>query len=108
MPDFFDYDPLKGVTSFFDYDDATGIATIRKVQDNSLLLDYAAEARNAGLSDRKYKKSDWALYCYIPEWLEIELMKRGLSIDRVDDHRKILSIINREFPAMKMTDKTHA
>lgn len=107
MPELFDYDPLTGVRRLFDYDDETGVATIRTEQDVSALLKHAAESRNAGLSDRKYKKFDWALYCYIPTWLEVELMKRGLSIDKPDDHCKILTIIEREYPAFKMTDKKH-
>lgn len=107
MPEFFDYDPLSGVRKTFDYDEMTGTAYIRSEQDVEPLLWKTLEDRNTGNQDSK--KKDFKLYASLPPVVQIELKNKGIDIYSKDPTmiRRMLQVINREYPYLKSTWKVH-
>ena len=108
--EFFSYDPLKGVTTWFDFDDDTGTAYFMQEQDKRMvqqIKDFAAEVRNTGASDQKYRETDMALYAVIPPQVELELLAKGINIHDPGSTRVLLETINRDYPWLKATDKVH-
>jgi hypothetical protein len=107
MADFFNYDPLKGVTRYFDYDEMTGEAYIRTVQDVEPLLRQTAENRRTGLADGPHK--EFKHYCDIPAVVQLELRKKGIDIYSKDPSmiRRMFQEINRNYPKLKNTWKVH-
>lgn len=106
MPEFFDYDPVLGVRTTWDYDEATGDAHFRHEQDVQPLLGFSAEARNTRMYDGR---QDYKFYCSIPPVVQIALRNKGIDIYSKDPSmiRLMLQTINKDYPYLKMTDKTH-
>lgn len=106
MPEFFDYDPVLGMRTTWDYDESTGDAKFRHEQDVEPLLGYTMEARNTRQYDGKH---DYKFYCSIPPVVQIELRNKGIDIYSKDPSmiRLMLQTINKDYPYLKMTDKTH-
>jgi thermostable 8-oxoguanine DNA glycosylase len=110
MPSF-QYNPNNGVAESFDYDEDTGTAYVKKQQDVSPLLDRLHEIRATGGSDEKLRQDDYfCLYAQIPPTVELALKQRGYDLMSNDQAhlRKVLQIINTEYPNLKATYKTHA
>lgn len=108
MPEFFSYDPMRGVTKFFDYDEMTGDAYIRSEQDVSPLLGKTMEERNTGKHDSPRK--DFRLYAQLPTVVQIELKNKGIDIYSKDPAmvKRMLAEINTNYPYLKTTWKVHA
>jgi len=108
MSEFFDYDPVKQVTSYFSFDEMTGTATIRKEQDVQPILDYAAEIRNTGRADDNLKEEGyWCMYALIPEVVQVALLNKGINIYDPADTKKMMQEINTNYPWLKTTDMHH-
>lgn len=108
--EFFDYDPVRGVTSWYDYDESTDTAYILQEQDKKMLQgvkDYVAEIRNTGASDQRWKDSEMAFYCVIPPQVELELLAKGINIHDRNCTKILLETINRDYPWLKATNKVH-
>lgn len=108
MPEFFDFDPVRGITETWDYDEMTGTAVIHQSQDVEAVLKVAAEGRARALADKAWKKSDVTLYASIPPVVEYELMKRGIDIYKLNDpemDRRFTRVIETEYPFLKGSDK---
>jgi hypothetical protein len=107
MAKFLDYDPLRGVT---EYEDRTydGRLQINYSQDVEPILDLAKYERTHGLADKAGKKQDLHLYARIPPVTILELKhKYGLDVFKRDHMKRIMEVINRDYPLLKCTDKTH-
>ena len=107
MPILFDHDPETGITEYFDYDPITDQVLMTYSQDTSAMLDTIATARNNPDNWNKGVKESWAMYASIPPVVQMELMKKGLSLDRKDDMKAILKEINTNYPFLRLTDKWH-
>ena len=109
MSEFFDYDPLTGVTTTFDYDEDTDMAILTDTQDVSPILEYAKKIRNDGLTDKGIKE-DWWRYCIIPTVVQLELLKKGINImsPDTDQLKRAFKEINQNYPYLKLTEKKHA
>ncbi len=95
----------------FDYDEDTGIAYVHKYENVSPLLDSLAEARATGKPDEGLRQDDYfCLYASIPVTVYLDLKKRGYDLDSRDQSelKRVLQVINSEYPYLKATYKTHA
>lgn len=107
MPMFFDYDPETGVTETFDFDPISDAVTITATQDVSGFLDRMQEIRNDPSISQRGIREDWWCYASIPTVVELELMKKGLSLSDKNHTKAILKEINENYPYLKRTDKWH-
>ena len=109
MSEFFDYDPLTGLTYKTDYDWASDSITLNTSQDVQPVLDRARQLRNDETRDSKGIKDDFWLYAIIPPMVEVEIRnKHGININDKNCTKDFLRIINTEYPHLKVTNKTHA
>lgn len=108
------------MAKFVDFNDANGVAMYEDIyhgrqqyhyrQDVEPVLELAKAERNSGAADKHGKKADMHLYARIPPVVILELKyKYGVDILRgKQDHiAKAIKIINRDYPALKCTEKTH-
>lgn len=95
MRTYFDYDPVKDQV-FLTYE-----------QDISHFLDRMKAIRDNPEISKKGIKEDWWYYCSIPETVEMELIKKGLSLNNPDHMKSILKEINTNYPYLKASDKCH-
>lgn len=110
MAKFIDYDPLRGLKTSLSYH--TGEQQIHYEQDVEPLLDLAQIERNQGLADKAGKRGKWGeelyLYARIPPVKILEMKyKYGVDIFKKDHLKKAFELINREYPKLKTTEKTH-
>lgn len=105
-----DYDPLTGVSTWFSYEASTDNMHITSEQDVNPILDGITERRNDGDYSRKGIKNDWWHYARLPLTVILEMKaKHGVDLmAQKVDWKSALKIINREYPLLKTTDKTHA
>lgn len=105
-----DYDPLTGVRTWFEFDHSNDKTLIHTEQDVGYILDFTAAKRNDTDYSRKGIKNDWWHYARVPNWVIMD-MKTKHGVDMMapkPDWKSILKILNREYPHVKVTDKTHA
>lgn len=106
MDKFVEYDPYLGVrTTTYLPDDDDEIHVIKE-QDVQPLLDRNKEAANAGSADSGIQRGLWH-YASVPVVVQHELLKKGLNIHNRHDMPKILDEINKNYPFLKTTHKTH-
>ena len=102
MAEFFDYDPLTGITYEFDTDDDLNVTLYAK-QDLQPVLDWTSRMRNLGAVDKGIKE-DWWRYAVIPPVVMLEMINEGIDFrDSAAVYRKI----NQDYPYLKLTDKHH-
>lgn len=102
--EFFDYDPLTGVTH---YTEQIGDTTIvHTEQDLTPLIERNKKIANEGLKDRGIKEG-WFHYCDIPPVIELALKKKGIDIHNPDHGRAMFKEINSTYPYLKLTHKHH-
>lgn len=108
-----DYDPISGMSTWFDYEKSTDSMVITNEQDGShisRILDQAKAFRNDDDYSKQGIKEDWWHYARIPNGVILEMKeKHGVDLmARKIDWKKAFKVINREYPALKVTTKTHA
>lgn len=107
MAEFFNYDPLTGVTEYIEHDPFDpGKISIHSVQDLKPFLEHANQSRINGATDGGIKES-WWLYAKIPAVYQIKLRQLGMKMSNPDDHKRIEAHINTHWPHLKMTEKKH-
>ncbi len=107
MAEFFDYDPVSGLTYKLDWSDEDRKVTVRSEQDCQPILDHMARLRNSNKSEVGIK-NDWWFYCTIPPSVELILRdKYGLNINDKNHLPRALKVIDRDFPYLKATTKRH-
>lgn len=105
MSEFFDFNPTNGMFYSTDYSAHEDKLYIHAKQDVSVLLDDNQRIRNSGQND---KASDFMLYARIPPGVEMEIKKKyGLSIYDKGATKKLLQIINRDYPKLRCGNVKH-
>lgn len=103
-----EYDPLTGVHEKHITSETSDLITVRKSQNVQGLLDRNAELRATRATDIGIKKGLWH-YASVPLVVQYELLtKYGLNIHDKNHTDRIYQVINRDYPALKTTDKTHS
>lgn len=103
----FDYDVETGIRTTFDYDPIRDQAFLTYEQDVTGFLDRMNELRNNPEISAKGMKENWWHYASIPEVVEMQLIKKGLSIYDKNHTAAILKEINQNYPHLKATEKHH-
>ena len=104
-----EHDPLTGITTYFDYT-ADDQMILTEEQDVTPILDSVAELRNDEDYSRNGIKNDMWHYARVPLVVVMD-MKNRFGVDMMapkPDWKSIFKIINREYPWLKATSKTHA
>ncbi len=107
MPMLFDYDAETGVTTNFDYDPVNDQVFLTYTQDVSGFLDQMQAVRNDPSISQKGIRESWWKYASIPPVVEMELLKKGLSLSDKNHTKAIFTEINTNYPYLKATDKWH-
>jgi hypothetical protein len=101
----FSYDPLTGIRTLFDYDEETDRAVFRREQDVEGVLRFAELCRQQGTTREMLKRDDYiCLHSTIPALVEVELLKKGLSLSREEDLPRIAREIETNYQHLKCTD----
>lgn len=102
-----DFDLNSGL-SYYTEGDGDKIS-VRSEQDCSVLLDHCSELRATGKHDKASKDHSMRMFCYLPNGVALEMMKKGINpYPGNDDHvgwRKFCHEINTNYPMLKVTDK---
>ena len=101
----FDRDLAK--TQTYGYNPDSDTHALTTTEDVSGLLDALAAKRNQSMS-KFGKVEEWSHYASIPPTVQIELRNRGLDINNRDHLKRIIKIIDSEYPYLKATNKIHA
>ena len=107
MDKWVEYDAYTGVTEVNYSSDDDDNVVVQKFQDVQPLLDRNKEVANSGAADIGIKKGLWH-YASIPVTVQYELLKKGINIHDPEDARRMFDEINRNYPHLKTTRKTHA
>lgn len=105
MREFFDFDPLTGVTEYVEFhpDNTFSITT---EQDVEPFLDFCKELERSQIPDANFKKEGW-LYACIPPVVQAQMFKRGINIMDPNDSKKVLQTINSDYQYCKVTHRHH-
>lgn len=88
-------------------DDYDGRLQVHYRQDVEPILERNKMLRNDGLTDGGIKRDMW-LYASIPPVVIYKLLyEYGINIFNRNDTKRALEVINRDFPYLKTTNKTH-
>lgn len=105
--EFFDYDPLTGLTEYYE-ETPDGKIHIHTYQDIEPALELAKRYRNEGGPDEAWKKRGWTLYAHLPPIIVGHMLKRGINVHDQNDLPKVVREINTTYSQFKTTDKHHA
>lgn len=76
-------------------------------QDVQPVMDYAKALRNDGLTDSGIKREFWH-YAILPPVVILKLRyEYGIDVFKRDHQKRMMEIINRDFPNCKTTNKMH-
>jgi len=103
--EFFDYDPLTGVTEYVEW--AGDKFHITSEQDVEPVLDFAKCLANTAATDPGFKSEGW-LYAVIPPVVQSQLFKKGINFMDRGDMKKVLSEINTNYQYCKTTHRHHS
>ncbi len=103
--EFFDYDPLSGVTEYVEFHGDT--FSITSEQDVEPILDFCKELANTRVGDGNFRGEGW-LYAAIPPVVQAQLFKKGVNILDPNDNKRLLEEINRNYSFFKTTHRHHA
>ena len=103
---FFDYDPLTGVTEYFK-EDADGLWHMTYEQDVTQHLDAARSIRAAGSADDAWKKTGVTMYATLPLVVLGQMAKKGIRFHDPNHIGRVVQEVNQNYPWLKTTDKHH-
>ena len=106
MREFFDYDPVTGVTEY--YEEADGKISIHTEQDVQPMLDYAKALANEGLPDENWKKNGVSVYAVLPVIVLGQMAKKGIRFLDQNHVKAVVDEVNSNYPYLKTTYKHHA
>lgn len=103
----FDFDPQTGIRTLWDYDPDTGKGIMRREQDATPFLDLAAELRNSGVNSGRLDDEYLEHYAILPPGVIMELKQKGIDIYDPNSTAALLVAIQRDYPHLKVTNRTH-
>lgn len=109
MSQFFDFNPVTGVTERFAYEEDVAGDKVRIYQEQDVepLLEHAKEVRNSGAADKGIKQSWWHYMSIPPVWQLHILKTHGIDPHNKHQRKELFDCVNTHYPHLKMTDKTH-
>lgn len=100
--------PLTGITERNYYDELTDTLHTIKEQDCTAIVERNKELKRTQATDIGIRKDLWH-YASIPIGVQYELLaKHGVDICKRDHWPRLFDLINKEYPDLKTTDKTHS
>lgn len=102
--EFFEYDPLTGVT--YETEQDGDVTILHASQDLTPLIERNKRIANEGVKDKGIKESWWH-YADIPPVVYLELRKKGIDIHNPDHGKAMFREINTNYPMLKLTHKHH-
>lgn len=105
--EYFDHDPITGLTEYFSYDPITDRIAIKAVQDVEPVVDFCKAMVNQQIGDKNFRGEGW-LYAALPMSVVGQLMQKGINIMDSNDNKKLLEEINTNYPYFKTTHRHHA
>ena len=98
-----------GTEVWFHHDPIAKKNTIEyKAPDVEHVLDYCKALRLASEYTKQGIKRSWMHYCHVPNWLLAKLrFEYGIDPWDKNNRKRVFEIINRDFPALKVTEKSH-
>lgn len=105
-PEFFDYDPLTGITEFYE-ETADGKGHIHSRQRVDLIMDAAKRIANSGTADDAWKKQGGTCYAVIPAIVQGHMLKRGINFMDPNDIGRVVKEMNTTYANFKTTHKHH-
>ena len=107
MSEFLDFNEVRGSWTETDYNAHEDKLYIHTKQDVDPVLARMKRERDSGIGDSKIKQ-EFAHYASIPAAVEYEIkVNHGVSIYDKNDTKKLLKIINTEYPYLKTCNWTH-
>lgn len=104
--DYFDYDPLTGITEYFK-EDADGKWHMTYEQDVSQHLEVAKSIRNSGSADDAFTKQGVTMYATLPLVVLGQMAKKGIRFFDPNHIGRVVAEVNQNYPWLKTTDKHH-
>jgi len=108
MKQLIDVDPLSKIETWHHYDPITDETTIQEIQDVDPWLKQAKELKkDEDYSKRGIKNNLWH-YATIPNSVITKLaVEHGVDVFNKDHTKKVMQLLNTEFPALKVTRGFH-
>ena len=104
----YDYNPARGTWYEYEDDPQTGGLYIHTKQDVQPVIDYAKAVKNSGLNEKRNRKTDFLLYATIPAHVELEIkQKYGFSIYDKNCTKKLMKVINQDYPYLRCSNLKH-
>jgi hypothetical protein len=103
-----EYDPFTQVRTTYDTSGEGSEIVVSKVGDVTEVVEATKAIANSGATDIGIKKGLWH-YCSIPQAVQYEMLtKHGVNIHDRNHWSKVFDLVNKEYPYLKTTTKTHA
>lgn len=105
--EFFDYDPLTGITEYFRQDATTGALSIHYQQDVEPYLDYAKELANSKSTDGNFRGEGF-LIAMLPMIAIMKMREKGfnaLAEHGPEGSRYLCKEIETNYPYFKTTHR---
>lgn len=103
-----EYDPETGVTEINRWDEESMSYVVHKQQDVEPVLDMTRALANSGATDGGIKRGLWH-YASVPVTVQYEMLTRyGVNVQNKHHRARVFDLINREYPYLKTTTKTHS
>jgi hypothetical protein len=108
--EFFDYDPLTGITEYVEWSADGSTFSLRTEQDVEPVVDTCKFLANTGGTERNFRGEGW-LYASLPLVALMQMKKKGF--DALGNHGRegtkyLLREINTNYPVFKTTHRHHA
>src|SRR5688572_33414065 len=96
-----------GLETWVDDDHEPGLS-VHYRQDFEPILNHATQLRNDPTVSDKGIKQDFWLYAVLPPVVIMDLKIRlGIDVFNRNHQKRMLEVINRDYPWLKATNKTH-
>lgn len=106
MREWFDYDPVTGVTEY--YEEADGKISIHTEQDVTAILNHTKAIANEGLADDNWRKNEASVYAVLPAVVLGQMAKKGIRFLDQNHAKAVFDEVNSNYPWLKTTSKHHA
>ena len=103
MSEFFEYDPLTGITTDTRWDENLQQMTLTRSANVEPVLDFAKAMSNEVGMNREGMKKGWWLYAKLPPIVILQLRAKGINVFDKNDEKRMFEEINSHYPHLKCT-----